>query len=82
MAAEKQNDERDERDKGQQMVVPPEQAPGRPGVLPMHELKETGDDDFLLGIAQQPQHEPFRQLIEQDNEQRNEANAAIRRSQR
>src|ERR1019366_7099740 len=43
--AKEQDEQRDESDAGQQLIVAAEQAPGRAGIPPVHELEEPPDHD-------------------------------------
>ncbi len=56
MAAQKQRQQRGDGHAGQQLVVASEQAPGRAGITPVHELEKAFYDHFLLRVAEEAEH--------------------------
>ena len=75
---EKQRDEGEERDEGERAVVAAEEAPRRAGVAPVDELEKAGDDDLFVAIGEHVQHQPFGELVERKDRQRERGNAAVR----
>jgi len=78
MPGEKQGYQGEQGDQHQGVVVAAENVPGRTGVSPMNEFKETVDDDFFVIGRQYLQHQPFGELVEGEDDERNDGNAAIR----
>jgi len=78
MPREKQRDKRQQRDEGQRAVVAAKQTPRRAGVAPMDEFEKAADDDFFVAFFEQVQHEPFRELVEDEHDRRDDSDVAIR----
>jgi hypothetical protein len=78
MPRKKQRDEREQRDEGQRVIITAEQTPGRAGIAPMNEFKKTGNNDFFIAGFERTQHEPFGELVERENHQRERSDAPVR----
>ena len=81
MPAQEENEQRGQRDDGEQLVVAAEQTPRGAGVAPMHELEKTINDHPFLSAAEPPEHEEFCELIEGKDCERDARDAAVRRAQ-
>jgi len=75
---EKQSDEREQRDERERAVVAAKQAPGRAGVAPVDEFEESVDDDFFLKFWKRFQNEPFGELVERKDDERERGDPAVR----
>ena len=69
--------ERNQRDDRQYFIVAHEQTPRRARVAPVNEFEKSVDDDFLLTGVQMPLDQLFRELVEREDQQRDQANPAI-----
>jgi len=78
MPREKQRDKRQQSDEGQCAVVAAKQTPRRAGVAPVDEFEKAADDDFFVAFFEQVQHEPFRELVEDEHDRRDDSDVAIR----
>src|SRR5690348_11371302 len=79
MPREKQRDQGQQRDQHKGIIIAAENVPGRAGVSPMDEFEEAINDDFFLVGWQRPQHQPFGELVEGEDDQCDNGNAAVRR---
>ena len=78
MPREKQRDKRQQRDKRERAIVAAKQAPRRAGIAPVDEFEEAVDDDFFVAFFEQIQHEPFRELVENEHDCGDDSDVAIR----
>src|SRR5437867_238878 len=67
-----------DRDNRQRQVIAGEQAPGGPGVFPMHELEKTVHDNLVLPITEEPKDDLFGELVERHDAQGEQGDAAVR----
>jgi len=77
MASEKQRDKREQRDEREGAVVAAKQTPGRAGVTPVNKFEKTGYNDFFVVVVECAQHEPFGELVERENNQREHGDAPV-----
>ena len=77
MPAAIQDKQRHDRDDGQQAVIAGEQAPSRPGVAPMHEFKEAGDDDPLVIERQKAVDQLLCELVQGQYEHGDQGDPAV-----
>ena len=76
---EEEGDEGEQHDDDERAVVAAEQAPRRAGVAPMDEFEKAGNDDvFVAAKGQVAEHEPFGELVEREDGQRERGDAAVR----
>src|SRR5579859_496826 len=78
MPREEQRDQGQQRDQHQRVIVATENVPGRAGVSPMDEFEEAINDDFFVEGRQRPQHQPFGELVEGEDDQGDHGNATVR----
>src|SRR5260221_14552952 len=78
MPREKQRDEREDGDERERAVVAAETAPRRAGVDPMDEFEESRDENSFVADVERAQHEPFGELVEREDDQRERGDAAVR----
>ena len=77
MPCEKQCDKREQRDEGERAVIAAKQTPRRASVAPVNEFEKPIDDDFFVAFFEQVQHEPFRELVEDEHDRRDDGDVAV-----
>lgn len=81
VAAEKQNDQRNNRDNRQCSVFPGERTPGRARVLPVHELEEARQNQpFIPYIGKKVQDELLCDLVEREDNECDHRDTAVGRA--
>ena len=78
MPREEQRDEGEEHDDDEGAVVAAENVPRCAGVTPVNELEKTVNDDFLVTRSEGAQHQPFGELVECEDDQRDKGDATVR----
>jgi hypothetical protein len=78
VSREKQGDEREQCDERERAIVAAKQAPRRASVAPVDEFEEAVDDDFFVARFEQGKHEPFGELVERKDDERERGDAAVR----
>lgn len=53
--------------KRQQIIPIAEETPCRTSIAPVHKLKETFDNDILLGVVERSKNDSFGHLIKQEH---------------
>src|SRR5260221_6338095 len=78
MPREKQRDEREDGDERERACVAVKTAPRRAGFDPMDEFEESRDENSFVADVERAQHEPFGELVEREDDQRERGDAAVR----
>src|SRR5438094_3352431 len=77
VTGEEQGDQGEKADQGEGAVITAEEAPGGAGIAPMDEFEKTGHNDLFVPGAQRSQDEPFGELVQRENDDREHGDVAI-----
>ena len=78
VSRQKQGDEGEQGDDGERDVVSAEEAPGGTRVAPVDKFEKAGNDDFFVVCRERFQHQPFGELIQREDHQRQRGDAPVR----
>ena len=78
VSREKQRDESEEHDDDKGAVIAAENVPRRPSIAPVNEFEKTVNDDFFTARSKATQHQPFGELVEHEDDQRDNSDTTVR----
>src|SRR5262245_2388705 len=81
VSGKKQSHQRKQRHDREELVIASEEAPSCAGVAPVHELKKAWNNHLLVIARKDIQNDSFGDLVQCDNQQRDERDAATWRTQ-